>query len=87
MLPGELISNRFKPGMWQVRVTYLGSTENASAAWTFTVDQTAAHRLIRYSTDVVRPDRIQVFAKQLPYLEVGMTEARALNLFVKRKKK
>jgi sulfatase modifying factor 1 len=87
MLSGEIISNRFKPGMWQIRVTYLGSTENASAVWTFTVDQTAAHRLIRYSTDSVRPDRIQVFAKQLPYLEVGMTEARALKLKGKGKKK
>jgi len=87
MLPGEIISNRFKAGSWQIRVSYLGSTEQAAGAWTFAIDPSAAHRLIRYTTDPVRSDRIQVFAKQLPYLEVGMSEARALKLKTTRKRK
>lgn len=80
VLPGEIISNRFKAGGWQIRVSYLGSTEAAAAPWTFSVDPSSAHRLISYSSDLIRPDRILVFAKQLPYLEVNMAEARALQL-------
>ncbi len=72
----SLATARLAAGQWQLRVNYVGSPESAAPPWTFSIDDKAEHRIIRYSPDTLRTERIRVFTKSVPYLTVDMLEAR-----------
>lgn len=73
---GSVATTRLTPGQWQLRANYVGSTESAAPPWSFTIDDKAEHRIIRYVPDPLRTDKIRVFTRSVPYLTVDMLEAR-----------